>query len=168
MIGALQFLNLLLVAIVLTTTLGHALEHPGKLRLSKEEYLSTQQIYYPGFTYAGVAEPVSILAVSLQAWFLRETSGLFWSSLAAALLLIAAHAVYWFVTHPINSVWLKKIELKGGGKTFFEINKGGGATDWPLLRDRWEYSHLARAACVLIAFILLAAIATNPLPMSLV
>ncbi len=48
MTGALQFLNLVIAGIVLATTAGHALEFPGKMRLSKDEYLTTQQIYYPG------------------------------------------------------------------------------------------------------------------------
>ena len=36
--------------------LAHALERPGKMRLSKE--LAIQPIYYPGFTFGGTAEPM--------------------------------------------------------------------------------------------------------------
>ena len=62
MLQALQVLTILLTAIVLTTALAHALELPGKLRLSKEQYLAVQRIYYPGFTIAGAAEPLAIVA----------------------------------------------------------------------------------------------------------
>ncbi len=46
----LQVATLVLVAIAMALALAHALELPGKLRLSKEEYLTVQPIYYPGFT----------------------------------------------------------------------------------------------------------------------
>jgi hypothetical protein len=40
---------------IITFPLAHALEWPGKLRLSREHYLAVQPIYYPGFTYSGFA-----------------------------------------------------------------------------------------------------------------
>ena len=43
--------------------LAHALEYPGKLRLSKESYLATQTIYYPAFTFGGVCEFGGIFAL---------------------------------------------------------------------------------------------------------
>ena len=49
----LQVAALALVAVALTGTLAHALELPGKLRLGREDYLTVQGIYYPGFTRAG-------------------------------------------------------------------------------------------------------------------
>lgn len=50
----LQLLALVLVSVAMALALAHALELPGKLRLSKEAYLSTQSIYYPGFTIGGM------------------------------------------------------------------------------------------------------------------
>ena len=41
MIIALEIAALLLVLLVVTTSLAHALELPGKLRLSKEAYIAT-------------------------------------------------------------------------------------------------------------------------------
>ena len=37
---------------------AHVFEFPGKMRLAKSDYFSVQRIYYPGFTFAGVSEPV--------------------------------------------------------------------------------------------------------------
>ena len=59
---ALQVLALMLAAITMGLSLAHALEFPGKRRLSKEQYLIAQRIYYPGFTVGGLAEPAVIVA----------------------------------------------------------------------------------------------------------
>jgi hypothetical protein len=60
----LTILALLLVAIAFGLSLAHALELPGKLRLEESAYRTVQQIYYPGFTVGGAAEPLSILALA--------------------------------------------------------------------------------------------------------
>ncbi|MGH6841047.1 MAG: DUF1772 domain-containing protein, partial [Methylocella sp.] len=61
MASALHVLTVMLVAIAMALALAHALELPGKLRLSKEQYLAIQRIYYPGFTIGGAAEPLALL-----------------------------------------------------------------------------------------------------------
>ena len=50
MLQLFEVVAVLVVAIVMALSLAHALELPGKLRLSKEDYLAVQPIYYPGFT----------------------------------------------------------------------------------------------------------------------
>ena len=50
-----------LAAVVMGQALAHALELPGKMRLNREQYYTDQTIYYPGFTFGGMAEPLSIL-----------------------------------------------------------------------------------------------------------
>ncbi|MBB4274373.1 hypothetical protein [Rhizobium mongolense] len=52
MFQALEILTVLIVAVAMALALAHALELPGKMRLSKEQYLAVQPIYYPGFTSA--------------------------------------------------------------------------------------------------------------------
>jgi hypothetical protein len=52
----------MLVAVAMALPLSHALELPGKMRLSKDQYLGMQPIYYPGFTIGGIAEPLGLLA----------------------------------------------------------------------------------------------------------
>lgn len=50
--------------------LAHALELPGKLQLSKEQYLAVQAIYYPGFTFGGITEPRGVIVTALLVWLL--------------------------------------------------------------------------------------------------
>jgi hypothetical protein len=155
MLAALQIVALLLLALVLTTTLAHALELPGKLRLSKDDYLTIQPIYYPGFTIAGGAEPVGMLALAVLS-FLSTGVG-FWLTIGALLALAIGHGIYWIVTHPVNNFWLKGAELKGAGEGFFGFAaRSLDTSDWTALRDRWEYSHVARAAFAMAAFLSLA------------
>ncbi len=158
MYAVLQILSVIVVAIVLTTTLAHALELPGKMRLSKNEYLTVQPIYYPGFTIAGFAEPAGVLILLLLMFVTPGTA--FWLMLGAFLALLLMHLLYWILIHPINNFWLKDIRLKGLGAGFFGSGlfgrgKASATVDWTTLRDRWEYSHAARALLAMIGLILL-------------
>ena len=145
MLRFLQVLAVLLVAVTMALSLAHALEFPGKMRLGRETYLAVQQIYYPGFTIGGMAEPASILAI-LALLLLGPRSGtVFWATLAALVALVATHAIYWLVTHPVNSAWTRDLQLSGAGATFFGLLSSSAAGDWAHLRDVWEYSHIARA-----------------------
>jgi hypothetical protein len=158
MLMALQVVTLLFVAIAMALTLAHALELPGKMRLSKDEYLTVQPIYYPGFTVGGAAEPLSLLL--LIALMLATPQGLpLWLTAGAFATLAAAHAIYWLLTHPVNNFWLKDVELKGLGGTFFAVGSGRGGTtgDWTALRNRWEFSHVVRAVLALTSLVLLTA-----------
>ena len=49
----LQVITLFLVSVAMGLALAHALEFPGKMRLDRKHYISTQAIYYPGFTVVG-------------------------------------------------------------------------------------------------------------------
>jgi hypothetical protein len=61
MLDVLQALTLILVVLAMVPALAHALELPGKLRLTKDAYVAVQPICHPGFTIAGMAEPVAII-----------------------------------------------------------------------------------------------------------
>jgi len=160
MFQALQVVTILLVAVAVTTSLAHALELPGKMRLPKDTYLAVQQIYYPGFTIAGIGELGAIVATLLLT-IVTPAGTRFWLTLCAFLALACAHAIYWLVTHPVNNFWLKDFALKGASKGFFAFGAGASRTDdWTALRDRWEYSHLARALFVFLSLALLATAAS--------
>jgi hypothetical protein len=152
MVRFVQLVCVVLVAIAMALTLAHALELPGKMRLGKEAYLSVQQIYYPGFTVGGVAEPLGIIALLV---FMPPPGSRFWWTMAALISLVAMHLVYWFVTHPVNSFWTKDIQLTGLGATFFSLFAPDISGDWAKLRDVWEYSHVARAALGMLSLIFL-------------
>lgn len=160
MLDLLRLLTLLLAAVAMALALAHALELPGKMRLSREDYLVVQPIYYPGFTVGGFAEPLGLLAAALLLILTPFGSREFWLVLVALLGLIGMQAVYWFVTHPVNRFWLRDQSLGAAGAEFFALDpvrRAGAATDeWTALRDRWEYSHVARAVLGFVSLLALA------------
>ena len=162
MILALTVIVVLLVAIAMALALAHALEWPGKMRLTQEQYLAVQPIYYPGFTFGGIAEPIGILALLILVVLTPTDTTAFWLMVYALVALVAMHAAYWLMTHPVNNFWLKDVPLKGAGAGFFAsdpLRQGtaSGQSEWKTLRDRWEFSHVVRAVLGLISLTLLVA-----------
>lgn len=161
MFQALQVATLVLVAVSLTFALAHAAELPGKLRLSREAYLAVQSIYYPGFTIGGASEPFAIIALAALLVFTPWTDAAFWWTAGALVAQMTMHAVCWLMTHPVNNFWLKDIELRGLGANFFAAGAPDGpdlerAGSWTALWDRWEFSHVLRAAFGATALVLAA------------
>ncbi|OQW33931.1 MAG: hypothetical protein A4E19_19350 [Nitrospira sp. SG-bin1] len=141
-------------------SLAHALEFPGKRRLTKETYEAVQPVYYPGFTIgSAVGEvPGGLMAIVVLLLFTPKGTLEFWLTLVALMGLIGMHTVYWIFTHPINKVWIKNERLGKVGFGFFSFGKQGSELremDWTELRDRWEYSHVARAVLAMVSFIAL-------------
>jgi hypothetical protein len=156
----LQVLTVVLVAIAMALALAHALELPGKMRLSQEQYLGVQPIYYPGFTIGGMAEPIGLFLTLLLMVMTPYGTVAFWLTAGAFAALLAMHAAYWLLTHPVNNFWLEDVTLSGAGGRFFAFGRRDGDTglgkqDWTLLRNRWEYSHVLRAALGLVSLALL-------------
>jgi hypothetical protein len=120
---------------------------------------AVQPIYYPGFTIVGLAEPVAIISTIALLVLTRRGGADSWLTLVALLGLIGMHAVYWLITHPVNNFWLQGEQLSDLGSGFFSwastSGRGGEtpAVDWTDLRDRWEYSHVARAGLAALSFI---------------
>jgi hypothetical protein len=83
MLEIIRIVTLIVLAIAMSLPLAHALEWPGKLRLSKEHYLAVQPIYYPGFTYAGFAEPLGLLLVLILLVLTPMGTTEFWFTLGA-------------------------------------------------------------------------------------
>ncbi|MBZ0148112.1 MAG: DUF1772 domain-containing protein [Pseudorhodoplanes sp.] len=159
MLHVAQVLAVLFVSVTMALALAHALEFPGKMRLAKEQYLAVQQIYYPGFSIGGAAEPLSVL-MTLILLFLTPPGAAFWLTASAFVALLVMHAAYWLLTHPVNNFWLQGTELSRAGRDFFSFDplyrkSGSDPGDWTQLRDRWEYSHLVRAGLGLLSLILL-------------
>jgi Domain of unknown function (DUF1772) len=155
---ALQILTVMVVAVAMALSLAHALELPGKMRLDKEKYYAVQRIYYPGFTIGGICEPGGLILTIILLLVTPSGSLGFWLTLVALLGLLGMQGVYWFVTHPVNKVWLGSEKLSGAGASFFAIGgeksrfqTSDASADWTKLRDRWEFSHVARAALSLVS-----------------
>lgn len=157
MVRTLQILSILLVSVGMALSVAHALEYPGKRRLDRDTYLKVQAIYYPGFTIGGAGEPLALIAVFALLLLTPYGTSAFWLTASAGVGLVLAHAIYWAITHPANKVWLQDQRLGSAGAAFFAT---GGATpqrEWTTLRDRWEYSHVARAVLTTLSLIALVA-----------
>jgi hypothetical protein len=145
MLHVLHALTILPVAVGMALSLAHALEFPGKRRLDRDTYFAVQPIYYPDFTIGGAA---------------------FWRRLTAFVSLLVMHGLYWVLTHPVNRVWLRGQELHAAGDAFFAAggrdaaNPAPSGQDGTALRDRWEYSHVARAVFAMLSLTALVTAAT--------
>ena len=159
MLSILRVLTVVLVAVAMATSLAHALELPGKMRLDRETYLAVQPIYYPGFTIAGGAEPLAVVSTGVLLLLTPPGGAGFWPTLVALLGVIGMQAVYWVFTHPVNGFWVEGEDLGRFGSGFFSFGAGRSRPgedptppDWTRLRDRWEYSHVVRAALSAVSF----------------
>ena len=167
MLKFLQVSAVLTVVVAMVPALAHALELPGKMRLAKDQYYATQRIYYPGFTFAGVAEPVAIMAIALLLFVMPFGSTDFWLAIIALVGLIAMHGAYWLITHPVNKFWVEGQDLSRVGAGFFALGSKGKGPDesrpvsWTTLRDRWEYSHVVRAALSTVSLVALVIAVTS-------
>lgn len=161
MLTALQFVTICLTTVALSTSLAHALELPGKMRLDRDAYVATQSIYYPGFTIGGLGEGFAMVAALVLVVITPKDDAMFWWTVLAFIALIVMHGVYWVMTHPVNKFWLKDQKLDSLGKGFFSIGSTGSPPEaaddpdvvWRRYRDRWELSHVIRAVLAAIAFV---------------
>ncbi|MFL6605015.1 MAG: DUF1772 domain-containing protein [Steroidobacteraceae bacterium] len=160
MLALMQVFTLLLVAIAVSCAVAHALELPGKLRLSEETYRAVQPIYYPGFTIAGaVGEFGGLIATVVLALITPRGTLAFWLTLWALIALALMQLVFWLFTQPVNQFWVRDVKLHGTADAFFRLRfeqRQPRSPDWRSLRNQWEYSHVARAVLSLAALILLA------------
>ena len=91
-------MTLFLVAVTFGLSLANALELLGKMRLNEETYLAVEAIYYPGFTLAGIAEPLAVVASLVLVLIASRLSAASLLALSAFGALLATHAIFWFVT----------------------------------------------------------------------
>lgn len=155
MVKMLEIATILVVALTGVTSIAHALEFPGKMRLSREDYLAVQPIYYPGFTYAGAAEPLAIILVAVLLVLGPTGTIAFWLNAGALAAVTATHIIYWILTAPLNKFWLKDEDLSDRARSFFGSAGTSQNGEWTQLRDRWERSHLYRAVAASIGLILM-------------
>jgi hypothetical protein len=160
MLPVLHVLTLVLVAVGVSLTLAHALEMPGKMRLGKEDYVAVQSIYYPGFTIgAFFGEFGAIIITLVLLIFTPAETFAHVLTFIALMALLLMHALYWILTHAVNKFWVADQKLGKAGAAFFNPSGERLGEDWTRLRNRWEYSHVARACCAMVAFVALAAAA---------
>jgi Anthrone oxygenase len=110
---------------------------------------------------AGFSEPMALIATIASLSFVPVGTIACWTTLLAIFSLVGMQVVYWIFIHPVNKVWLKGADLKRPDAVFFAFDplkrqtKGDLDDDvvWKRLRDRWEWSHVARAALAVVALL---------------
>jgi hypothetical protein len=157
MLEALRIVTAVLIGLSTAMGLAHLLELPGKLRLTEAQYRAVQPIYYPGFTIGGfVGEFGGIILAGILAALTPAHSAAFWPTAGALAALIAMHATYWLVTHPVNQFWVTAQAMGTAGRSFFGFGAGKRRQrGWRALRNQWELSQAIRAVFALIALVLL-------------
>lgn len=158
MFNVLQIIVAILIAVAMAMALAHALEFPGKMRLTRETYFAMQPIYYPGFTIGGgIGEFGGLIATLILLFFTPWGSAEFWLTLVALLGLVGMQAVYWLLTHPVNQFWLEGETLNKFSAGFFSFGANQSSethpANWTDLRNQWEYSHVIRAGFALVSLI---------------
>ena len=135
-----RFVALLFTALALAPALAHLFELPNKIGLSKDDYLTVQQIYRGwallGFVVAGALLSNLILAIRIR----KKRKSFVWT-LTAFLCIVGTQVVFWTFTYPAN--------VATDNWTMLPAN-------WQHLRSQWEYSHAASAVLNVIAFMALA------------
>jgi hypothetical protein len=138
-INTIYFLSLLFAALALAPAMAHLLELPNKINLSREDYLTVQQIYRGwallGFIVAGAL--LSTLALTIT---IRRERKAFIFALIAFLCIAGTQVIFWIYTYPANQATKNWTMLP---------------ENWMELRRQWEYSHATSAVLNLVAVITL-------------
>ena len=134
-----RFFSLLFTALALAPALAHLLALPNKIGLSRDEYLTVQQIY-SGWALLGFVVFGAILSTLAHAIIARGRRKEFRAALIAFLCIVGTQVVFWTFTFPANQ--------QTNNWTMLPEN-------WAALRAQWEYSHAASAVLTLGAVIAL-------------
>jgi hypothetical protein len=134
-----RFLSLLFVALALAPSAAHLLALPNKIALPANEYAVVQQIYR-GWALLGIVVVAALLATAAYVLLLRSLQQPYALAALALACLLAAQAVFWLFTYPVNQQTQNWTTLP---------------PQWSELRAQWEYSHAAGALLNLGAFVAL-------------
>ena len=143
-----RFLSLLFAALALVPTLAHLLELPHKITLTRDEYLTVQQIYR-GWNLLGIVVAGALFSTLALTIMARKRRREFRWALIAFLCIVGTQVIFWTFTFPTNqqtSNWTVLPE------------------NWIELRRQWEYSHAASAILNLtgLVAVILAVLASEP------
>jgi hypothetical protein len=129
-----RLLTIMLAALSMGVALCHLMEMPAKLAYDGPMWLTLlQTLYPPTFGTVGAVFEVGAVVTTLVLVFLvRHRRPAFGWTVVAALCLAAAHAAFW--------IWIAPVNATLGAATASSL-----PPDWMTLRDRWEYTHAARA-----------------------
>ncbi|MEO8183932.1 MAG: DUF1772 domain-containing protein [Deltaproteobacteria bacterium] len=130
-----EFASILFTTLTMGPAMAHVLELPNKLGLSRQAYLTVQQIYR-GWQFLGVAVVAALISTVLLV--LRVDGAAHTAALVAMLSIVATQIVFWTLTFPVNRQ---------------TRNWTAVPEDWVQLRNRWEYSHALSAVFNFVAVV---------------
>lgn len=135
MTKALQLVAILTLAVAMAAAWAHLLEMPTKMTLSREDYLTVQQIYR-GWALLGIVIIAALVATAALTWQERRVPGSFRLTLIATLCLVVSLGIFFAFTFPANQATENWTVLPD---------------DWHTLRQQWEWSHAVNAILYLVA-----------------
>ena len=135
----LRFASVMLTAVAMAGGFAHLLELPRKIEMSREDYLTVQQIYR-GWALLGIAVMAALLSSVLLAFTVRDTPAEFYLTVAAAACIVISLIVFFAFTFPANRQTANWTALP---------------ENWQQLRRRWGYSHAVGAALYFLGLSLL-------------
>jgi hypothetical protein len=121
--------------------MAHLLELPNKIRLSRDDYLTVQQIYR-GWNLLAIVVIGALLSTLALTVTVRHDRKAFVFALIAFLCIVATQIVFWTYTYPANQITNNWTVLP---------------ENWTVLRRQWEYSHATSALLNLLAVLSLSA-----------
>src|SRR4030095_4101810 len=134
---------LTLTALTMGLSFAHVLEMPAKLVYPPDLYIALQNSLYAYFgppNLGAFVEPGAILAVWILAYQVRHRRPAFRLTLGAALCLLVAFPLVFFVfTQPANEV-------------FQAARPASVPANFEAYRDQWEFSHAGRFVLHLAGF----------------
>ena len=133
-LNAARFFALFFSALALGPAMAHLLELPNKIGLSREDYLTVQQVYR-GWALLGIVVAGALLS-TLALTRLSRGKREFVPVLIAFLSIVGTQVLFWTFTFPANQQTQNWTMLPD---------------HWMALRTQWEYSHAASAVLNLVA-----------------
>jgi hypothetical protein len=133
-----RFSSLLFTALAMAPAVAHLLELPNKIGLSRDEYLTVQQIYR-GWALLGVVVFGAWISTLTLAVLSRRRRSELKFALAAFLSIVGTQVVFWTFTYPMNARTMNWTVLPEG---------------WEAMRLQWELSHAASAILNLVALVM--------------
>jgi hypothetical protein len=129
-----RFVTLMLAALSLTMESAHLLELPQKLQYDAQMYAAVNGSLYRYFAIVGGGYQIgSIAAAAILAWLVRRREPSFRWTIAGALCLLAAFAIWLAVVAPVNGEVADALRAAPDSVPAL----------WMDLRQRWEYGHAA-------------------------
>ena len=95
------FLSILFTAVAMAAGFAHFFELPNKIHLSREDYLTVQQLYR-GWALLGIAVMGALLSTLMLTVLVRENPRVFYLTLTATLCIALSLLVFSLFTYPAN------------------------------------------------------------------